>query len=55
MNVLVRAVMLVGALGWLGACAYDQSMSQGQAKQKQQVQTIMDQVRAVILQSSPGW
>jgi hypothetical protein len=56
MSILGRwAFMLIGALGWLGACVPAQSTAQQQARQEQQVQTIMGQVQGMILRSSPGW
>ena len=49
------AFMLVGTLGWVGSCVPIQSATQQQARQEQVVQTIMGQVRGMILQSGPGW
>jgi hypothetical protein len=49
------AFMLAGTLGWFGGCAFPQSAMQQQVRQEQAVQTIMGQVRGMILQSGPGW
>lgn len=53
MNILTLVGLIT--LGSLGACTFPQTTTQQQARHEQVVQTIMGQVRGMILQSGPGW